>query len=107
MLRGPDFSRFVGQGTLGGTTLLEQAGAQLHAQYPSDGIIDPRHRNIARAYLSDRVLEECLPLLGHHDYLDARIDSLGATVLRASLHLINTIPVADDHSVDPHAALED
>jgi hypothetical protein len=106
MLGCADQLALVGERPRRRPALLEQPGAEFHAQDARHRVIDARHRNLFRAHLFERVGDEALPVVRHHDDVDAGVDRLGALVLRAALHFVDAVPVADDDAVELHALLQ-
>ena len=102
----PSSSRLFASGRDDGRPFSNRPGAELHAQDARHRIVDARQRNLLRAHLLERVADEVLPLRRHHEHVDAGVDRLRALVLRAALHFVDAVPVADDDAVEAHALLQ-
>ena len=85
---------------------VEQPGPQLHADNARDRVVDPAHRDSPAAHVLDGRRDERLPVVGHHDQVDAGIDRLRAVHLGAARHLLDRIPVADDETVEAEPLLQ-
>src|SRR5678809_652573 len=65
-----------------------------------------RASSATRTNLFERVADEALPVIRHHEDVDAGIHRLRALVLRAALHFVDAVPVADDEAVEARGLLQ-
>src|SRR5215218_8191746 len=85
---------------------FEQPGSELYADDTRNGIINPTHWDPTRANVLDRRGNELLPVLRHHHEIDAGVDRLRAAPLRTAGHLLDAVPIANDHTVEAKLSLE-
>ena len=89
---------------LGRLSPLEEAGAELHAQYAANRIINPGERDPLA-----RPRQWCSPKGAHCSgtiIIDARQHGLSTGIAVIAIHLLVTIPVAYHHTIKAQAPLE-
>src|SRR5439155_3499390 len=94
------------QWTLRRTPGLEQAGAHFDTQDAPYGVIEAFAADLARAHLRQQARVQVSPAIGRHEHVDARVESAGATDIRAAGDLPVTVPVPHDKAVESQALLE-
>ncbi len=89
-----------------GPRRIEQAELHLHAQDAAHRVVDARHRDGAVLHLLQRVVEQRLPVGGHHCHVEAGIEALRAVAIVAARHLAMRVPVANDETLEAETTLE-
>ena len=81
---------------------IEQSEAQLEPQYPPDGFVQPRYRDRPVLHLSDEILEQRLPVVGHHVDVEPGEQRLRAVGNGATIDLAVRVPVAHHDALETH-----
>ena len=79
---------------------------QLGPQNTAHRIIKPRHGNLARLRLFQRILIEPFPAVRRHIHVEAGINCCGAVFICTPLNFSMAIPVANDETVKSHSPLQ-
>ena len=85
---------------------VEQAEPQLDAQDARHGIVEPRHRDLARLHLPNRTVVVAAPTFRRHQHVDAGVERRRTILVRAAGDLAVRVPVTDDEAAEVHPALE-
>src|SRR4249919_1421211 len=85
---------------------IEEARLELDPDDPRDCVVETAHWDESGMHIRNRRCDEILPVVRHHDEVDACVDGLGAVPLAAARYLLDAVPVAHDQAVKSEPLLQ-